>query len=69
MKPTTRAVLAYLRQNRSLTQEEAREHLRNWRLAAAIYDLRQARYEITTTRLPTRNGGTFARYTLIGEPT
>lgn len=64
LKDQTRQVLRVLRERGSLTPREALETVGTDRLAARIYELRQAGYKVSTKREPNGNGGHHARYTL-----
>ena len=66
-------ILAYLRENESITQIEAASEFGCYRLSGRIYDLRERGYNIART-METKNNRfgkpvTFARYILIEEAT
>ena len=65
MKPSTRAVLALLRQRGSagVTPQDALEAVHTMRLAARISELREAGYTITCDK-----SAGYGRYTIIEEP-
>lgn len=62
---TDTLILNYLKQGNSITQFEAIELFRCYRLSAVIHRLRGAGYQIKSHRQPNTNGGgTFSRYEL-----
>lgn len=54
----------WLQSGKSLTPKQAIEMFNCYRLAAVIFVLRERGMKIKTEPLPTRDGGTFAKYTL-----
>jgi len=65
----TRAILAHLRQHRTITALEALDQYQCFRLAARIKDLREEGHEIHTERVHIAAKKTIAEYTLIKEAT
>jgi len=65
----TRAILAHLRQHRTITALEALDHHQCFRLAARIKDLRDEGHDIHTERVEVDTGKRIAEYTLIKEAT
>ena len=60
-------LLAYLKQNGSITQREAIKHLNIYRLSARIYDLKRRGHSILTTPVSYIESGftvSYARYYL-----
>ena len=60
-------ILAYMQGHGSITPLEALEYCGSFRLSARIKNLRDAGYGIETVS-ETKNGKTYARYFLKGEP-
>lgn len=60
-------ILAYMQGHGSITPLEALEYCGSFRLSARIKNLRDAGYSIETVS-ETKNGKTYARYFLKGEP-
>lgn len=60
-------ILAYMQGHGSISTLEALEYCGSFRLSARIKNLRDAGYMIQTTN-ETKNGKTYARYFLKGEP-
>lgn len=60
-------ILAYMQGHGSISPLEALEYCGSFRLSARIKNLRDAGYMIQTTN-ETKNGKTYARYVLKGEP-
>ena len=60
-------ILAYMQGHGSITPLDALEYCGSFRLSARIKDLRDAGYSIETVN-ETKNGKTYARYFLKGEP-
>lgn len=65
----TRAILAHLRQHRTITALEALDQHQCFRLAARIKDLRDEGHDIHTERVEVATGKRIAEYTLIKEAT
>lgn len=60
-------ILAYMQGHGSITPLEALEYCGSFRLSARIKNLRDSGYAIQTVS-ETKNGKTYARYFLKGEP-
>ena len=60
-------ILAYLRNNRHISQMDAANVIGCWRLSGRIHDLRAMGYRIDTTMIY-HNGKSYATYELKGEP-
>lgn len=67
MKPTTRQILNHLRNRKTITALEALHEHGCFRLAARIYELREAGCIIDTQRVYTDDGKHHGLYTLISE--
>lgn len=65
LKPQARAVLWHLERGRSVSPLEAERVYSIFRLAACIYELRQAGYNIHTELKTDMAGHHYARYTLV----
>lgn len=64
MKPATKLVLRVLSERGSLTENEYRDGYGHERLAARVYELRQAGWPVRRKMVPGPNGARFARYIL-----
>ena len=62
LKPSTRKVLAYLRRNKTITPEQSRSHVGVPRLSAAIFDLRNIGFRITSHDIRRSHFFTGAKY-------
>jgi hypothetical protein len=63
MKPQTYAVLRYLKKNRAgLTALDALTRLGTFRLAARVYELREAGYPVKSRSVPISGGGRVSLY-------
>jgi uncharacterized protein (UPF0303 family) len=65
----TRAILAHLRQHRTITALEALDQHQCFRLAARIKELRHEGHHISTDMVEVGSGKRIAEYTLIKEAT
>ena len=63
----TRAILAHLREHRTITALEALDQHQSFRLAARIKDLRDEGHDIHTESVEISTGKRIAEYTLIKE--
>lgn len=63
----TRAILAHLREHRTITALEALDQHQCFRLAARIKDLRDEGHDIHTESVEISTGKRIAEYTLIKE--
>jgi hypothetical protein len=64
MKPQARRILRHLEKKKSITPLEALGVYGVYRLAAVIYDIKKAGFDITTTLHQDVNGKRYARYSL-----
>jgi hypothetical protein len=64
LKPQTKTILNHLRKRKSISTMEAMVAYGNTRLAAAIYDLRQAGYRIRTNIKRDEGNHQYSRYEL-----
>ena len=64
MKPQTKMVLRHLREHGSITSREALRAYGCDRLAARVWEVRQAGYRVEKTMEAQQDGAHFARYFL-----
>ena len=69
LKPMSKDILAYLRKRGAITPLTAFSTYGTMRLAAHIFDLRKAGFEIETAMKEDEAGNEYASYSLIAEPT
>lgn len=67
IKPSAMTILKHLQRGLTISPAEALRVYKNSRLAASIYDLKQAGYEITKEMRRDLTGQRYARYSLAGN--
>lgn len=67
LKPKAKDILAYLRKRSTITPLVALTTFGTMRLAAHIFDLRKAGFEIETRMKEDEAGNEYASYTLISD--
>lgn len=65
MTPKARVILRHLKAGKQITPSDALVVYGQSRLAAAIYEIRQAGYKVKTERAKDESGHGYSRYTLV----
>ena len=69
MESQNKMIMGHLRRHKSITPLTAMSQYNCMRLAARIFDLKEAGHTIHTDMVETHSGKQIARYTLIKEAT